>query len=206
MADIAFVKGQTPAGDRVWMTMADGTSHRVAVQVSHDMPHLVVESLFGLDDGLWGILARGGFSPANRAATARGSRRARLVTDAEFDELAARNWRGHRVAKAAANAVANRWQDGPDTPGGVRTRMAGAGLRERDKRASRPADLDAEEHLRRMRELAESLDDDTIQLAIDGVRHLFRSWADLPAGGVLRLRWPLSRGRAGVLDPGLGLA
>ncbi|HEY2688760.1 MAG TPA: hypothetical protein VGJ50_09985, partial [Streptosporangiaceae bacterium] len=40
-----------------------------------------------------------------------------------LDDLGARNWRGHLVAKAATNAVANRWQDGPDTPDGVRARL-----------------------------------------------------------------------------------
>ena len=39
------------------------------------------------------------------------------------DDLGARNWRGHLVAKAATNAVVNRWQDGPDTPDGVRARL-----------------------------------------------------------------------------------
>src|SRR5487761_208069 len=193
MADITVVKGDTAAADRTWLTPEDGPAQRVAVHVIHDLPHLVVETLFGIEDGLWGILARGGFSHANQAVTARDSRRARLGTDTEFDELAAQNWLGHRVAKAATNAVVNRWQDGPDTPDRVRTRMLGAGLRERDRRAVHPTDVDAEEYLRRMRELAEELDDSTIQLAIDGVRQLFKSWAELPAGGALRLKWPLPR-------------
>jgi hypothetical protein len=131
------------------------------VHVVHDLPHLVVESLFGLDDGLWGVLARGGFAEANRAAKARGSRRARLVTDVEFDELAAQNWAGHRVAKAATNAVTKRWQDGPDTP-----------------------------DLRRMGELADRLSDDTVQVAIDEVRRLSRLWQALAPGETLQLTWP----------------
>jgi hypothetical protein len=178
------------AGDRVWVAGPGGGGQRVAVHVVHDLPHLVVESLFGLDDGLWGVLVRGGFAAANRAVTARDSRRARLVTDAEFDELAARNWAGHRIAKAAVNAVTNRWQDGPDTPAGVRARMRATGLRERDKRASVPADEDAREHARRMSELADRLSDDTIQLAIGEVRRLSRVWQQLPAGETLRLTWP----------------
>ncbi len=71
MADITIVKGETPAGDRTWMTMPDGSTRRVAVHVIHDLPHLVVESLFGLDDGLWGVLARGGFAAANKASACR---------------------------------------------------------------------------------------------------------------------------------------
>ena len=109
VTDIAFVEGKHPAGDRVWMTTQDGASRQVTMsRMIHDLPHLVVESIFGIDDGLWGILARGGFAQANRAATARNARRTMLVTDVEFDELAARNWSGHRVAKAAVNAVVNR--------------------------------------------------------------------------------------------------
>jgi hypothetical protein len=194
MADVTMVKGETPASDRVWLTMPDGTVRRVAVHVIHDLPHLVVESLFGLDDGLWGVLARGGFAAANRAAAACGSHRARLVTDADFDPLAAQNWPGHRVAKAATNAVVNRWQDGPDTPDGVRARLLGTRLRERDKRATQPAEADAQDHLRRMRELASRLADDTIQHAIDDVRRLYTTWQDLPPGGTLRLQWPLAHG------------
>jgi hypothetical protein len=176
------------------MTMPDGAVRQVAVHVVHDLPHLVVESRFGLGGGRGGILARGGFSPANRAAAARGSRRARLVTDVEFDELAARHWPGHRVAKAATNAVVNRWQDGPDTPDAVRVRMLAQLLRDRDKRSVQPAAAEAEEHSRRMRELAGRLDDETIQLAIDQVRQLFKTWAGVPSGGTLRLQWPLPRG------------
>ncbi|HXL92131.1 MAG TPA: hypothetical protein VN969_24590 [Streptosporangiaceae bacterium] len=185
-ADVTITKAETAAGDRTWLMVADGTVQRVAVHVVHDLPHLVVESLFGLDDGLWGVLARGGFATANRAASARDSRRARLVTDVELDELAARNWAGHRVAKAATNAVTNRWQDGPDTPGGA------ANLRERDKRASLPADEDAREHLRRMGELADRLGDDAIQLAINEVQRLAGAWRALAPGESLRLQWPCS--------------
>jgi len=120
VVEITLVKGETSALDRTWMTMLDGSTRQVAVHVVHDLPHLVVESLFGIEDGLWGVLARGGFAPANLARTRSHGRRARLVTDVALDDLGARNWRGHLVAKAATNAVANRWQDGPDTPDGVR--------------------------------------------------------------------------------------
>ena len=200
VTDIAFVKGESPADDRVWMTTPDGASRQVAVHVIHDLPHLVVESEFGLADGLWGILARGGFAQANRAATARNSRRTMLVTDVAFDELAARSWPGHRVAKAAVNAVVNRWQDGPDTPAGVRARMLNNRIRPggRDKRTTQPPEADAADHARRMRELAERLDDVTIARAIDAVRELFRTWADLPPGQTLRLRWPLEPGAPGA--------
>jgi hypothetical protein len=98
---IAIVKGETAATDRTWMTLADGSTRRLAVHVIHDLPHLVVESLFGIDDGLWGVFARGGFSNTDRATTLRGPRRARLATDAPLDRLAEESWPSHRLATAA---------------------------------------------------------------------------------------------------------
>jgi hypothetical protein len=170
VADVAIVKGETPATDRTWLTFPDGTARRAVVHVIHDLPHLVVESVFGLEDGLWATLAAGGFAPAARAATRR-SGRIRLVTDAPLDDIAARTWPGHVVAKAAVNAVLNRWSDGPDTPAGVRARLRCYGP-------------DAAE-------LAGRLDDETIRIAAAGVRRLYREWSALPEGGTLRLTWPL---------------
>ena len=65
MAEITLVKGEICALYRTWMSMPDGSTRQVAVHVVHDLPHLVVESMFGIEDGLWGVLARGGFAPAN---------------------------------------------------------------------------------------------------------------------------------------------
>jgi hypothetical protein len=200
MTDIAIVKGETPAADRTWLTMPDGSTQRVAVHVVHDLPHLVVESLFGLDDGLWGVLARGGFAAANKAAGRRDSARAKLVTDAAFDDLAAANWPAHRVAKAATNAVVNHWQDGPDTPGGVRARLLGSGIAGGDGRATLAADADAADHQRRMRELHDRVSDDIIQQAIDGVRRLYAEWFALTPGETLRLIWPLTSRAHQLLD------
>jgi hypothetical protein len=180
VADVAIVKGETPAADRTWLTFPDGTAHRAAVHVIHDLPHLVVESVFGLPDGLWGTLAAGGFEPANRAVTRRHSH-IRLVTDAPLDELGARNWPAHTVAKAAVNAVLNRWHDGPDTPAGVRERLRGYG-----------PDAAA---------LAGRLDDDTIRIAAAGVRRLYREWAALPTGGTLRVTWPLHESWLRLVSP-----
>jgi hypothetical protein len=168
VADVAIVKGETPAGDRTWLSFPDGSAHRAAVHVIHDLPHLVVESVLGLDDGLWGTLAVGGFAPANRAVTRRNGR-IRLVTDAPFDDLAETTWPGHKVAKAAVNAILNRWGDGPDTPDGVRDRLRRTGAAA----------------------LAARLDDEQIRVAGAGVRRLYRDWAALPVSGTLRATWPL---------------
>jgi hypothetical protein len=103
VADVAIVKGETPAGDRTWLSFPDGTARREDVRVIRDLPHLVVESVFGLDEGLWGTRAAGR------------CRGLRLVTNMPLDD--------HAVAKAAVYAVLNRWGDGPDTPAGVRERL-----------------------------------------------------------------------------------
>jgi hypothetical protein len=107
VADVAIVKGETPAGDRTWLSFPDGTARREAVHVINDLPRLVIESVFGLDEGLWGTLAARRFPGL------------RLVTDVPLDD--------HAVAKAAVRAVLNRWGDGPDTPSGVRARLRRSG-------------------------------------------------------------------------------
>lgn len=176
VTDVAVVKGETPADDRGWLTLPDDTMRRVVVHVIHDLPHLVIESVFRLDGGLWGALAGGGFPAATREVTRRNGR-LWLVTDAPFDELAAldelvaRNRPGYLVAKAAVDAVVNRWGDGPGTPAGVRARLRARGPREAA--------------------LADRLDDEAIRIAAAGVRRLYRRWRALPSGGTLRLTWPL---------------
>jgi hypothetical protein len=169
-ADIAIVKGETPAQDRTWLSFPDGSARRGSVHVVHDLPHLVVESVFGLAEGLWGTMAAGGSEPARRAVTRRNGR-LRLVTDAPFDDLAAGNWPAHEAARAAVNAVVNRWGDGPDTPAGIRARLRGCG----------PG----------LAELAARLSDEQLRVACAGVRRLYRDWAALPPGGTLRATWPL---------------
>ncbi len=112
-------------------------------------------------------------APASRVVS-RANGRIRLVTGAPPDELAVHGRRArlvHPVAKAAVNAVLNRWRDGPDTPDGVRDRLRRAG--------------------RRPAELAAGLTDEQIRLAAPAVRRLYRDWAALPVGGTLRATWPL---------------
>jgi hypothetical protein len=165
VADVAVVKGETPAGDQGWLTLPDGTVRRTVIHVIHDLPHLVVESVFRLDDGLWGTLAGDGFPAVTREVTRR-NRRLRLITDAPATL---------DVAKAAVSAVVNRWDDGPDTPAGVRARLRARGPREAA--------------------LADRLDDEAIRTAVAGVRRLYRQWRALPPGGTLRLTWPLGQAR-----------
>ena len=101
---IAIVKGETPAADWALVTHPAGGTRKIAVQVVSDLPHLVVESVFGIDDGRWGAVASGGARDAGRP--------------------------GQAVAAAAVDAVVNRWRRGPDTPGGVRDRLRARARRE----------------------------------------------------------------------------
>ena len=197
VADIAIVKGETPGADQAWLSFPDGTARRTAVHVIHDLPHLVVESVFGIGDGLWGsraaVRAAAGLAsqpapeqqpaakPAPRAVT-RGNGRIRLVTDPPASVTVAPASvtvapastlppPGRPVAKAAVSAVLNRWGDGPDTPDGVRSRLRRSG---RDAAG-----------------LADALTDEELRTAAAGVRRLYRDWAALPVGGTLRATWPL---------------
>lgn len=177
--EITMVKAAGPGDrDRAYLE-ADGVTWRGPVHVVHDLPHLVVESLFGIADGLWAELAAGSHAAAARAATARDPGRQKLgrIVSGAAAGVPAKAWLtpGHRRAKAITNCVTNRWGDGPDTPGGVRDRAA---------RAGDPAP----------RELLARVDDATITLAIRGVKDLERRWLALPPGGKLTLSWPLPNG------------
>ncbi len=175
--EITLVKAAGPGDrDRVWLsTGVEG--RRVAVHAVHDLPHLAVESEFGITDGLWAELVAGSHDEAGRAASARDPKRhkqGRIVSGAAAG-VPAREWLtpGHRRAKAVTNCVTNRWGDGPDTPSGVRERAA----RHQDPGVA---------------QLISQLDDDTITRAIEGVRDLLHRWAQVPPSGTLRLTWPLS--------------
>jgi hypothetical protein len=178
MMEITLVKAAKPGGrDRAYLEV-DGVTRRGPIHVVHDLPHLVVESLFGIDDGLWGELAAGSHAAAGHAAAARDPKRqkqGRIVSGAAAG-APTDQWLtpGHRLAKTITNCVVNRWGDGPDTPAGVRDRVARQNSRS-------PQDLLAR------------VDDETIDLAIRGVRELMHRWIEVPSGGTLRLSWPLRR-------------
>jgi hypothetical protein len=54
--EVTFVKAdRSEELDRVYLTVG-GVVQRGPVHVVHDLPHLVVESVFGIDDGLWAEL------------------------------------------------------------------------------------------------------------------------------------------------------
>jgi hypothetical protein len=164
--------------DRAYVSIG-GAQSRAPVHVVHDLPHLVVESVFGLGDGLWAELEAGRHAAAARAVTARDPKRqktGRIVSGAAAGVSTA-EWLsvGHRRAKLLTNAVANRFGDGPDTPAGVRDRVA------------RSADSSAEQ-------LLSQISDDDVAEATLGVAEMLRRWSTLPAGETLRLTWPLPSG------------
>jgi hypothetical protein len=178
MLEITLVKAARPGDrDRAYLKTG-GTARRGPIHVIHDLPHLVVESLFGITDGLWAELAAGSHAAASHAAAARAPRRhrqGRIVSGAAAD-VPTSQWLtpGHRRAKTITNCVANRWGDGPDTPHGVRDRVA---------RASDPS----------LADLLAQVDDATIAMAIRGVKDLEQCWMAVPPSGTLRLSYPLPR-------------
>lgn len=177
--EITLVKAAWPGDrDRAYLTEG-GLTRRGAVHVIHDLPHLVVESLFGITDGLWAELAAGSHAAASQAATARDPQRhkqGRIVSGAAAG-VPSKVWLtpGHRRAKAITNCVVNRWGDGPDTPAGVRHRVA---------QANDPS----------LQYLLTGVSDQEIAVAIQGVRDLEKRWMTVPPGGALRLSWPLPPG------------
>jgi hypothetical protein len=69
--EIALVKAADPGDhDRAYLKGGD-VARRGPIHVVHDLPHLVVESLFDVTDGLWGELASGLHAAVGHAASAR---------------------------------------------------------------------------------------------------------------------------------------
>ena len=112
----------------------------------------------------------GQLQPATRSIKSAVVSCAGAVTGAETGEWLSA---GHRLAKTVTNCVINRWGEGPDSPHGVRARLA---------QQDDPG----------VATLLERVDDETIAIAIRGVRDVQRHWQQTPPGGTLRLSWPLS--------------
>jgi hypothetical protein len=177
---ITIVKKQGDVDhDRVYLEV-DGQIRRAAVHVVHDLPHLAVESIFAIADGLWGELNAGMHADAGFAATARDPKREKQgrIGSGAASGVRTREWlsEGHRVAKSVTNAVANRWGDGPDTPAGVRFRLV--------RGADEP-----------IQNLMARVNHEIVAASIQAVRDLDRQWANTPPGGALRLSRPLDRSR-----------
>lgn len=75
---ITLLKAAAPHDrDRAYLEV-DGVIRRAPVHVIHDLPHLVVESLLAIPDGLWAELAAGSHAAPTWAATARHPSRQKL--------------------------------------------------------------------------------------------------------------------------------
>jgi hypothetical protein len=73
--EITLVKAAGPGDrDRAYLEV-DRVTRRGPIHVIHDLPHLAVESVFGITDGLWAELAAGSHAAASHAATARDPKR-----------------------------------------------------------------------------------------------------------------------------------
>jgi len=178
--EVVIVKGAGGRDpDRTYLGRG-GESERAAVHVVHDLPHLVIESLFGMDDGLWAELEQGMHREAARAGAARDPMRQKLgrIVSGAASGASTGEWltEGHGRAKVVTNCVLSAIATRTATPAEIRRRLAACG----------DAAIDA---------LLERVDDETIALAIRGVADLRQSWNVLPVGGVLRLTWPLPRSR-----------
>ena len=92
--EVTFVKADGPGEqDRVYLTMG-GAVRRGPVHVVHDLPHLVVESVFGIEDGLSAELEASRHAATARAVTARDPKRQKT---------------GRIVSRAAEGVSASRW-------------------------------------------------------------------------------------------------
>ncbi len=91
--EIILVKAAGPGDhDRAYLKGGD-VARRGPIHVIHDLPHLVVESLVGITDGLWGELAAGFHAAAGHAASARDPKRQKQGADRLRGGSRRPNWR-----------------------------------------------------------------------------------------------------------------
>ena len=150
--------------DGVLVRLEGGSYNRIgggAGRVPHDVAHLVVEDAFGLERGLWGVLAAGGLvqnaSFAGGRLPPHAERRARAVPAPAREAL--------RQAEVLVRAVADATLE--DADGDLRGFERRVGERWRA-----------------------SITADALARACTGLRDAARRWDALAAGDALRLAWP----------------
>jgi hypothetical protein len=181
--DIVVVKASSPdERDRMWVTRSDGSTDQVPINMVHDLPHLVVESFFGLQFGFWGLIDAGAFTREIQASQARDAKRVKAgrsgvlmgrakqspLADEVLDPLVAE----HEEELIAAKALTNAFRG----PGSVREHL--------EKSAQTNAIV---------RDKIATLDDEAIagiQAALSKADH---EWRAVEPGGRIELRWPISR-------------
>lgn len=182
--DIAIVKAALRGErDGMWVTRSDGSSAQVPINVPHDLPHLVVESWFGLTHGFWGLIDEGAFAGDIKAAGSRDSRRAKK---GRIGVLAARPGqspvgpdpllRDHSEELQAAKAITNAfrlWGMADREPDTVRARLGS------------PAAVN-----RVVREVLDRMSNADVESVYERQDALWARWLAVPPGEKLRLRWP----------------
>jgi hypothetical protein len=183
--DIVVIKGRaTGERERMWVTRSDGTTDQVPINMVHDLPHLIVESAFGLRFGFWGLIDAGAFAREIQASQAREPKRVKagrsgvLMGRARQSPLAAEEIDSfvaqHEDELIAAKALTNAFR-GPGHETSVAIR----------KRLGAPAQQNAI-----VREKLATLDDATIERIRRDLSDADRAWWSVPPGGKIELRWP----------------
>jgi hypothetical protein len=163
-ATLAFVRGEQGERHRVWITPDGREAVGLDLHVRHDLPHLAVESVLGIEDGLWGALVAHGQYPG--------------LTDA------------HVVAKSLTNAIVGAVRIGDVSADGVRAALLSFVRPERAGRDSFDGAV-AERWASLVAARVARLDDASVSAAAERLRWLLERWSQTGAGEVLRLEWPL---------------
>ncbi len=171
---VAFVK-QTPYRYDATLTRDDGVAVRLVGggfnriggpvrRVPHDLAHLIVESGLGIDDGLWGVLARGGLFPAPNTTIVAGRQRPHAA--AHGARVVAEQVEGLRRAEVVVRAAADATADGRDRDvAGFRAALG--------ERWALP--------------LVEA---DALAAVAEALRAAARRWDRVATGGRLEVAWP----------------
>ena len=185
--EVEFFKGPTRRyrsvlrrADGVEVELAGGSYNRVAppaVEVPHDIAHLVVEEELGLERGIWGVLAAGGLFRGASIRSGRqrphAARHAKAVLAASVEQL--------NQAEVVTRAVCDL----------AMTRMA-------DVRALRQATG--------ARWWPEGATDDALERAVGRLHRAAGDWARLEAGGALRLALEVQAAVQGELRVDVAIA
>lgn len=155
-------------GDGVVVRLTAGGFNRIdraGLRVPHDLAHMVVESHLGIDDGLWGVLGRGGLFGEPNTVVVSGRRRPHA--EAHAAAIVAECAEGLRRAEVVVRAVAD---------------LVAAG---------RAHDVDRLRAALGARWALAVVDAPMLERAADGLRAGADLWDATPVGGEIPARWPM---------------